>query len=117
MELFIKNMVCERCITTVKHLFNTLSIGYTSIELGEVKLREPITDEKFISLKDQLHLLGFELLDDRKAAIVTQIKSIIIKYIHSDDASEKNKKLSVLLSEKLNTDYNYLSALFSSIAG
>src|SRR3954470_14922956 len=117
MELFIKNMVCNRCIMTVTNLFATLSIDYASIELGEVKLTEAITDEKFLALKGQLHLLGFELLDDRKAAIVTQIKSVIIKYIHGEDTSEMNKKLSVLLSEKLAIDYNYLSALFSWVEG
>jgi YesN/AraC family two-component response regulator len=117
MELFIKNMVCDRCILVVRQQLDALSIEYTTIELGEVKLQKLITQDQFLSLKDRLHLLGFELLDDRKASLTTQIKSAIIRYIHCEDTTEMNKKLSVLLEEKLGVDYNYLSALFSSLEG
>src|SRR5881227_4475215 len=115
MELFIKNMVCDRCVMIVKQRLNALGIDYSGVELGEVKLNTPVTDEQFAALKDELHVFGFELLDDRKASIVNQIKSSIIRYIHCDDDSEMNKKLSVLLSEKSGIDYNYLSSLFSAV--
>lgn len=110
-------MVCDRCILMVKQRLTNLSIDYNKVELGEIALNEPLADEQFLALKEELHQLGFELLDDRKASLVTQIKSCIIKYIHGDDDTVMNKKLSVLLSEKLGVDYNYLSALFSSIEG
>ena len=117
MELFIKNMVCDRCVMIVKQRLNALGIDYSGVELGEVKLNTPVTDEQFAALKDELHVFGFELLDDRKASIVNQIKSSIIRYIHCEDDSEMNKKLSVLLSEKSGIDYNYLSSLFSAVEG
>jgi YesN/AraC family two-component response regulator len=117
MELFIKNMVCDRCIMVVKQQLDALAIEYTHVDLGEVKLRHVITPDQFLSLKDQLQLLGFELLEDRKSSLVTQIKSTIIRYIHCEDSTDMNKKLSVLLTEKLGVDYNYLSTLFSSIEG
>ena len=108
-------MVCDRCISMVKQRLESLSIDYNKVELGEIVLTNPITEEQMLSLKNELHNLGFELLDNRKASLVTQIKSCIIKYIHSDDELVMNKKLSVILSEKLGTDYNYLSSLFTSI--
>lgn len=117
MELFVKNMVCDRCILMVKQRLAALSIDYKKVELGEISLNKPLTDEQALSLKDALHQLGFELLNDRKASLVAQIRSGIIKYIHSGDDTVMNKKLSVLLSEKLGADYNYLSALFSSVEG
>jgi YesN/AraC family two-component response regulator len=101
----------------VKQRLTTLAIAYEKVELGEITLQAPLTDNQFTSLKQELHLLGFELLDDRKASVISQIKSCIIKYIHCDDDADLNKKLSVILSENLKTDYNYLSALFSSIEG
>ena len=110
-------MVCDRCILMVKQLLTSLSIDYSKVELGEIALNKPLTEERILSLKDELQVLGFELLDDRKASLVMQIKSCIIKYIHRDDDSVMNKKLSVLLSEKLAADYNYLSSLFSSVEG
>lgn len=117
MVLYVKNMVCNRCILMVQQRLAALSLFYEKVELGEISLATPPTDEQFNLLKKELHLLGFELLDDRKASIVSQVKSCIIKYIHGDDETVLNKKLSVLLSEKLHTDYNYLSSLFSSIEG
>lgn len=117
MVLYIKNMVCNRCIMVVTQRLSALSLPFEKVELGEVWMPAPPTDEQFELLKQDLHLLGFELLDDRKASIISQIKSCIIKYIHSDDEMVRNKKLSVILAEKLNADYNYLSSLFSSIEG
>ncbi len=113
--MYVKNMVCNRCILVVKQRLEELALNYTRVDLGEIELSEIISDGQFVQLKEDLHQFGFELLDDKKSSIVTQIKSCIIKYIHSDDEAIINKKLSVLLSEKLGADYNYLSALFSSI--
>lgn len=114
MILFVKNMVCNRCIMTVKQQLSAYSIPFKKVELGEIEMDEAPSEEQFIQLRQSLHLLGFEMLDDRKSAIVSQIKACIIKYIHWDDDT-MNKKLSVHLSETLHMDYNYLSALFSSI--
>jgi AraC family transcriptional regulator len=110
-------MVCDRCIMVVKQRLAAFSLPYEKVDLGEIRLRESLTDEKFNLLKQDLQLHGFELLSNRKASAVSQIKSFIIRYIHGDDETVMNKKLSVILAEKLNTDYNYLSSLFSSIEG
>ncbi len=110
-------MVCDRCMLMVKQCLAALSISYKEVELGEISLYEPLNEAQFLSLKNELHRLGFELLDDRKASLISRIKSCIIKYIHCNDDSIMNKKLSVLISEKLGADYNYLSSLFSSIEG
>ena len=110
-------MVCDRCILVVRGQLDDLDINYNNIHLGEVELKQPLEDEKLNNLKDRLSGLGFELLDDRKSAVVSQIKSAIIKMIHNNEIVELNKKLSVLLSESLGMDYHYLSTLFSSIEG
>ncbi len=110
-------MVCDRCVMIVKQRLGAMAIDYNSVQLGEVKLNDPISEDQFAALKEDLHVMGFELLDDRKASLVSRIKSCIIKYIHSEDEELMNMKLSALLADKLETDYNYLSALFSSIEG
>lgn len=116
-KLYIKNMVCDRCILVVRGQLDALGIDYKNVQLGEAELSGPASGEQLDSLKVQLSALGFELLDDRKSAIVTQIKAAIIKLIHNNETVELNKKLSVLLSESLGIDYHYLSTLFSSIEG
>ena len=110
-------MVCDRCIMMVKQRLSTLAIEFSKVELGEITIEVPLDHNQFLALKDDLKVLGFELLEDRKASLVTKIKSCIITQIHCDDEEVLNKKLSVLLAEKLNADYNHLSALFSSIEG
>lgn len=110
-------MVCDRCVMVVKQRLTAMSIDFSEVQLGEVKLWNTLNDEQFNALKEDLGLWGFELLDDRKTAMVNRIKSCIIKYIHSEDEETMNMKLSALLADKLETDYSYLSALFSSIEG
>jgi hypothetical protein len=78
----------------VEQRLNALSLPFEKLELGEVTMQEPPTDAQFNLLKEDLGLLGFELLDDRKASVISQVKSCIISYIHSDDDGVLNKKLS-----------------------
>jgi AraC family transcriptional regulator len=115
--LYIKNMVCDRCILVVRQELDKLNINYKNIQLGEVELAGQPTVEKLNAFKTHLNDLGFELLDDKKSKLVEKMKSSIIQLIHGMESGELNKKLSVLLSEKFKLDYHYISGLFSSIEG
>jgi len=117
MQIIVKNMVCDRCIMLVKRSLDELSIPYSKVELGEISLEGELSEDQLHTLRSALSKLSFEILDDRKASLVSQVKSYIIKYVHGGDEELMNKKLSVLLSEKIGADYNYLSALFSSVEG
>ena len=110
-------MVCDRCLMAVRQQLEALQLPYKNIQLGEVELSAPLASEQLEILKEKLSHLGFELLDDKKSAIVSKIKSTIVQLIHGSEQVELITKVSVLLSEKLNLDYHYLSALFSSIEG
>ena len=114
--IHIKNMVCPRCIHTVEHIFNTASIPFIRIELGQVTTPTPLTVPQKILLDERLKEEGFELLTDHKSKLIGQIKSLLIKWIHYR-STPANKNYSLLLSEQLNHDYSYLSKLFSSVEG
>lgn len=114
--LYVKNMVCPRCIETVKHVFNQLDLHPKRIELGEVILDDDITSSKKEELDEQLKSSGFELLEDQKSKQISQIKAIIIEQIHhSLNPIEVN--FSTLISDKLAQEYSSLSKLFSSVEG
>ncbi len=117
MTLFIKNMVCNRCVLVVREQLDQLDMRYTSVQLGEVELVENPGEKQMQDLQNRLNGLGFEVLDDRRAAIVNKIKSTLIQLIHGGEAGEMNKKISVILAEKLHMDYPFLSGLFSSTEG
>lgn len=117
MQLYIKNMVCNRCISVVAQELAELGIGYRSVRLGEVDIREKLSDKLHSQLRERLNAHGFQLLDDKKSALISQIKSAVINYIHYDERKNVKVNLSEHIAEKVGKDYNYLSGLFSEVEG
>lgn len=117
MRLYIKNMVCDRCILVVRQQLDKIGLPYKNIQLGEAELADTPSKEKLQLLAQSLQHLGFEVLDDKKTTLVEKIKAAIIQLVQSKDEEALTIKLSVLLHEKLQMDYHYLSSLFSSIEG
>lgn len=109
-------MVCPRCIMAVKDILNELEIQYQDVHLGQVILTKHIGKNKLKSLDHKLNLLGFELLEPGKSALISKIKTVIIEQVH-----HKQELLSInfssLIAEKLHHEYTYLSRLFSSVEG
>src|SRR5690606_15437284 len=114
--LFIKNMVCNRCIMVVQNELDKLGLAVKDIKLGEITLEKEATPEQKSTLAENLLSLGFEIIDDKKGRIIEQIKNIIINLVHHQDNDTKTN-LSDMLSSQLHQDYNYLSNLFSAIEG
>lgn len=114
--LFVKNMVCNRCIMVVQNELEKLGLDFTNITLGEVNLTKELQPNEKILLEKALVSLGFEVIDDKKSRIIEKIKTVIIDLVHHQDNDAKNN-LSDILSEKINHDYNYLSNLFSEVEG
>ncbi len=114
--LYIKNMVCNRCIKVVKSELENLGIAVKSISLGEVVTDELVKELPIKIISEVLIQNGFELIEDQKAIIVEKIKSYLIKIIHNHQkVIEENHKFSILIKNELGMDYNYLSSLFSSV--
>jgi len=116
MTLFIKNMVCNRCILVIQNELDKLGVGVKNIKLGEVTLEKELTSKEREHLNKTLLSLGFEIIDDKKSRIIEKIKNLIINLVHHQD-SETKINLSELLSNELHHDYNYLSNLFSEVEG
>lgn len=109
-------MVTLRCIIVVRDALEKLEIQYSEVNLGEVVLKENISDTQLAQIKSMLLSVDLELLEDKKAILVEQIKTLIIKLIyHSDEPLVKN--MSVYLSNQLHYDYTYMANLFSNQLG
>lgn len=117
MILHIKNMVCDRCILSVRKELEKLGIPYSQLSLGQVEMAKSLDTATMNQLRTSLENLGFELLDDRRSQIVEEIKSSIIELIHHADPEDQQLKLSVIIAERLGMDYHYLSTLFSQVEG
>jgi AraC family transcriptional regulator len=115
-KLLIKNMVCNRCIKVVKEEFEKLRLDVSSIALGEVVVKGTIDESMLDKIKSVLEENGFELIEDKKAKTIEQIKLVILDLIRTDrDDAPLNENHSEYLVEKIGMDYHYLSSLFSSV--
>ncbi len=114
--LLIKNMVCNRCIKVVKEELERLGLDVRSIVLGEVVVNGNKKDLPYDEIKKVLEENGFELIEDRKAKKIEQIKLIILDLVRRDDEKNPlNENYSDYIVEKTGMDYHYLSNLFSSV--
>src|SRR5687768_4183172 len=116
--LYIKNMVCNRCIMVVKQELENEGLHPERVSLGEVILKEDqLTDAQQTKLDSRLKELGFERIDDRKARLIEAIKNKVINMIHHTDKVDMKFNWSTVLADELHYEYNYLSNLFSSVEG
>jgi AraC-like DNA-binding protein len=114
--IFIKNMVCPRCIASVEAILKNLKIDYGSVTLGQVNTPQIISTEKKEVLNEVLLSHGFELLEDSKSKIINKIKGLIVDEIHyKKDILKVN--FSSFIAEELDQEYTSLSKLFSSVEG
>lgn len=114
--IFIKHMVCDRCIMVVQNELDKLGLPVKDIKLGEVVLERDPTPSENIALNQSLQSLGFAVIDDKKSRLIEKIKNIIIDLVHHQD-NEAKTNLSIILSDILQHDYSHLSNLFSEVEG
>ena len=115
--LYIKNMVCPRCIEAIQEIFKKENLTINSIELGKVVVNNKIQLSTLSRLKDILITRGFELIQNKNQKIIEQIKTEIIEIMHHDKSIDGYLNLSKHISLKLDYEYSYLSSIFSNETG
>jgi copper chaperone CopZ len=112
-KIYIKGMVCYRCISTVKHELESIGLQLDDISLGEVTLSAgtEITDLNLI--REQLKPFGFSLLEDKRARLVTDVKQLVAVIYGGDFDFPEPFRFSTYISEKLQGDYDNISSVFS----
>lgn len=113
MTLYIKNMVCDRCIMVVKQQLENLGFGVESISLGNAVVQPEPGANQLSAISSALKVLGFELIDNEKDRVVQRIKDLIIEKVHHSDLADMHLSFSDYLSDRLHKDYTYLSRMFS----
>lgn len=115
-NIYIKNMVCRRCILTVSNIFKGNGVTPLSIELGIVVLSEPLPKEKKDLIRCQLEEYGFKVIDDKRKRTIEQIRIGVIEFVRHPEHQEK-MNLSDYLQEKCRKEYSALSKLFTEMKG
>lgn len=118
MELLIKNMVCDRCIRTVREELEKSGEKVLAVELGKAVIENEPAPEQLEGIRLVLEANGFELIDDRKSALVDFIRKLIIEEVqHLKGNKPEHVNFSEFLAQKTGYDYSYISNLFSSETG
>ncbi len=114
-NIFIKNMVCNRCILVVGQIFKSAGIEDVNVQLGKVEVGHDIPNNVFQQIEANLNEVGFETMSSQAMQLVEQIKNLTVNFVYSNQTDERKVNFSTFLSSKMNKDYNYLSTLFSSV--
>ena len=115
MQIFIKNMVCNRCISAVENVFRNSEIDVVSVNLGWVETSTEISKSQLIQLHENLQNIGFEILEDASQKQIESIKKLILEKVQNLDINE-DFLLSKYLSEQLHKEYSSISKVLSQIA-
>ncbi len=117
MQLFIKNMVCDRCIMVVGETLKNSGLHPASVVLGEAEIEEPeLNKNQLLQLNTALKNAGFELLEGRRSRMVEMVKTAIIELVHHSGDTD-NLKYSEYLAKHTGTEYSQLSKNFTEETG
>ncbi len=111
--LYIKNMVCPRCIKVVQEVLEKQNYQVQSIVLGQAVITESEAAIDWAKLQSTLEAEGFALLKDKNQQLIEQVKNLIIDLVQNDRLEDMNLNLSDYLVQQTNKDYHHLSQLFS----
>jgi AraC-like DNA-binding protein len=115
--LYIKNMVCHRCIKVVKDELTRLGYEVSKIQLGEVLIKSAEKSPDISEIRKLLVDNGFDLVDDKNSKLIEKIKVLIIEKIQYQNNNLEKFSFSKYLSSELGMNYSHLSSIFSSCEG
>ncbi|MBP6672160.1 MAG: helix-turn-helix transcriptional regulator [Bacteroidetes bacterium] len=115
-NIYVKNMVCDRCIRVVREEMLKLGHDVLSVELGEVVVGKELNETDSSRVRQMLESNGFELIEDKNMKLIESVKTAIIQFVHHQhEKSHLSMKSSEYISKKVGKDYHSLSTLFSSV--
>lgn len=114
--LYIKNMVCNRCIKVVRDELEKLGHDVRGIALGEAVIGGDLNGTGTKKIKAMLEENGFELIEDQRVKTIERTKQTILRLVRRDAEEEPLKeKFSEFIAREVGRDYHSLSMLFSSV--
>ena len=116
MKVYIKNMVCQRCIMVVQSELEKIGFAPLNVLLGEITFDTQLPSHDLQLIAETLQNVGFEIIEDQKKQEVEKVKSLIIDLVQNHNSVLKNT-LSDYLSTQLNCDYKSITTLFTELEG
>ena len=112
-EIFIRNMVCDRCIKVLRTEFKEENIDLIEIELGRIKvgIKNESQYQRLIAILEDD---GFSIVKSLEKKLTEKVKIKLIDILNQMPFGLE-EKLSSFLSKKLNMEYSKISKIFSHI--
>ena len=107
-------MVCPRCKMAVETILNEVGMDYVYVELGEVLLQYPPSEEELNEFIKRIENIGFELLDDQKKMMIEKVKSLLIELAQQGEIDE-HFALGEYITNNINKEYSGISKLFTQL--
>jgi len=99
----------------VEQILNRLDVPFDDVNIGSINLVRALTEAESIQFDQELKMIGFEVLKDRKQVLVEEVKIALSEMLNAGESMLV--KTSSFLSERFNLEYSYLSSIFSEIQG
>jgi AraC family transcriptional regulator len=115
--IYIKHMVSNRCISTVKEELEKLGANVQMVELGKATIIEGKKKINEKQLSAVLETNGFALIRDKEDQLVEQIKVAVIEWFYYGNNANTIIRNSDYLSDKLGLPYFHISKVFSDKTG
>jgi AraC family transcriptional regulator len=118
-RLYIRNMVCPRCLRVVQRELEKAGLTVEAVALGAADVRAagggPVDAEL---AQAALQASGFAVVDDPRDQLVEQVKALVVELIHyTPAAGQPFQTYSHFISERVGRSYAYLSHQFSAREG
>lgn len=109
--LFVKGMVCNRCVMVVKETLGDLGHEFSQVSLGEITISDAAALDK-VQLQEKLAEHGFSLLEDRKMKTVNELKQLVAEVYSGDYDFPEKFRFSNLVKERWNKEYEAVRDVF-----
>jgi AraC family transcriptional regulator len=114
--LYVRNMVCPRCVRVVRDELTALGLDVRNVALGEVALGGKKEGLPLDRIRAVLEENGFGIVEDRRARTIEKVKHAALKLARNDYEKDPVRvKDSEFIAEEVGLDYRSLAALFSGV--
>jgi AraC-like DNA-binding protein len=107
----IKGMVCQRCVMTVEAELQEMGHMPVRLTLGEATFI-PNEAHDQATLEERLNMLGFSLLEDKKAKMTKEVKQLIEEVYGGNFDFPERFRLAELIKQRFQKDYESISDAF-----
>ncbi|AMR29503.1 hypothetical protein A0257_22010 [Hymenobacter psoromatis] len=113
--LYVKNMVCMRCIQRVQHELESLGLRVLAVRLGAAKVAGPAAELNWERVRETLAAAGFILLENPRHARATQVKQLVTDLLRRPELRPRD--FIPVLAQEAGLSVRQLHGIFARLPG